>query len=108
MSIFIIIIGILTLVQLFVAKFSLWWILCLVSRILFSTRIIGTQVKFKTLCIIEGLSLGCFLLWNFVFKVPVEGWLRLLGSLVITIIVLAVMFIDNILYVYVVEDAEEE
>lgn len=94
----------LTGVQLWVCHFSLWWLICFVSRLLFCVRIIGVLFDVKKLTTAEGVSLGCMLIWNMMFSGSNFPWLRLLLQLIISASVIGLMFLDHCLYVYVVED----
>lgn len=108
MSVIIFLIIVDTIVQVKVCGFSLWWIICLVSRILFCTRVIGVTFKFKKLAIAEASALGCMFVWNILFAAKNFPWQRILFFTAFICIAIGLMLLDNLLYVYVVEDAEEE
>ena len=108
MSVIIALIWIVTALQLLSAKFSLWFLLCVLARTLFSLRCVGATFKYKTLCLIEGVSLLCFMVWNFMFKGNASRWYHWLFALICGAVCLGLMLLDEILYVYITEDCEEE
>ncbi len=108
MSLIIFLIIVDTLVQVKVCGFSLWWIICVVARILFCTRVIGVTFKVKKLAIAEGSAIGCMLIWNILFASKNFPWQRLLFFAAFVGVAIGLMLLDNMLYVYVVEDVDEE
>lgn len=96
-----------TVLQLFVCKFSLWWIISVIARVLFSLRIIGATFQVKKLCIVEGVAVACAVLFNMIFKSDNVPWIRLLILAAFSLLNAFLMFLDDILYVYVIEDDEE-
>lgn len=107
MNIIIALILIVTVGEVFVCHFTLWWLLALISRILFSLRIIGATIKIKTLCILEVIALASMLLFNMIFAKGHIPWLRIGLFALCMIICCGLMFIDDLLYVYVIEDEED-
>lgn len=106
----IIILGVIidTIAQLYFCRISLWWIISLVTRILFCTRILGIVVKVKKLLTAEVVAISGMFLWNILFKTKDFPWLNLLLMLVFTGICVGLEFLDEILYVYVIEDIIED
>lgn len=107
MNIFIALIILVSVVQLFACHISLWWFIAVIARLLFSLRIIGATFKVKKLCIVEGVAFACMLVFHMVFSKGSIPWLRLLLFLVLSAISCLCMFLDDLLYVYVVEDDED-
>lgn len=107
MNVFIILIIILTIAQLFACHFTFWWIIALVARFLFCLRIVGATFKVKTLCIIEAVAFACMLVFNMVFAKDNIPWLRLALFLLLSGLSCFFMYLDDLLYVYVTEDDEE-
>lgn len=107
MSVFILLILIATVLQLIVCKFSLWWIICLITRFLFCLRIIGATFNVKKLCITEGVAIGCMLVFHMVFSKGSIPWLNILLFLIFCVFSCLMMLLDDILYVYVVEDDDD-
>ena len=107
MNAIIISIIVLTLAQVIICHFSLWWFIALIARIMFSLRIIGATFKVKHLAIVEGVALAICLLYNTLFKKGAVPWLRIGLFAVISLICVGLMFLDDLLYVYVIEDEED-
>lgn len=97
-----------TVVQLLVCHFTLWWVIALICRLLFCCRIIGATFKVKRLAIGEGVACGSMLLFNMLFSgdngMP---WVRLLLFILFSVISVALMYLDDILYVYIIEDVDD-
>ena len=107
MNVIIISIIVLTLAQVIICHFSLWWFIALIARIMFSLRIIGATFKVKHLAIVEGVALAICLLYNMLFRKGAVPWLRIGLFAVISLICVGLMFLDDLLYVYVIEDEED-
>lgn len=107
MSVIIVLIIICTVLQLVVCHFTFWWILCCLARLLFSMRMIGATFKVRKLAILEGVSLGVMFLFYILFKGDNVPWLRVLFNILFSVICIGLMFIDDMLYVYTIEDVEE-
>lgn len=103
-----IILGIVTIIELFVCHFHLWWILALIARLLFSLRCIGATFKVKRLIIVEGVACACMLLWNMLFAKSHMPWLRILLFVAAAIICCITMVIDDMYYAYDVRDVEDD
>lgn len=95
-----------TAIQLIVCHFSLWWIIALICRILFTFRIVGATFKVRNLAIGEAVAFGAMVIFNMMFAGETFPWLRLLLFALLSLISVALMFIDDIFYVYVIEDEE--
>ena len=107
MNIFIALIMIISIVQLVACKLSLWWFVAVIVRTLFCLRIIGATFKVKKLCVVEGVAFACMLVWNMIFSKGSLPWLRLALFLLFSGLSCLLMFLDDLLYVYVIEDDEE-
>lgn len=107
MNVFIIIIAVLTVIQLFTCHFSLWWILAVIARVMFSLRVVGATFKVKKLAILEGVAWACMIVFHMVFSKGNLPWIRLLVFAVLSVLCVLLMFLDDILYVYVTEDDED-
>lgn len=108
MSVIIVLIIIDTIAQFFVCGFSFWWIMCLISRLLFCCRAIGAIFKVKTLCKIEVVAIGINWLFHVVFKGDGFPWMKFLLFILFVIIAVFLMFLDEWLYVYDVEDVDDD
>lgn len=97
-----------TIAQLYFCKLSLWWLICLVTRVMFCTRIMGITIKVKKLAVAEGVSLVCMFLWNMLFSLKSFPWFELFMMLLFVVLTVGLEFLDELLYVYVVEDLETE
>lgn len=98
---------ILTVGQLIVCGFSLWWLLAFIARLLFSMRAIGAIVKAKYTFILEGVAVVIMLLWKAMYHSKGWGIKEILVTIVAAVICCVIVAVDNILYVYVVEDEED-
>lgn len=96
-----------TVLQLIICKFSLWWLVCVICRLLFCCRIIGATFPVKKLAITEAVVFGCMLLFNMLFSGDGMPWLRVFLYLLFSAFAVVLEFLDDILYVYVIEDEEE-
>lgn len=96
-----------TLIQLFVCHFSLWWIMALIARFLFCLRIVGDTIKVKNLAIVEAVALASMFVFNTVVAKDSFPIIRILLFALMSGISCVLMFLDDILYVYVTEDDEE-
>lgn len=108
MSVIIVLLIIDTIIQLLVCKFSLWWLICLICRALFCCRIIGATFKVKTLFKGEIVAVASMLLFHIIFKGNGFPWIRFLLFIVFTIVACFLEFLDDALYVYSVEDVEND
>lgn len=97
-----------TVAQLFFCRFSLWWLIALICRILFGLRIIGVTIKVKKLAIAEGVVFCTMFLFKSLFHRGGMQWLRILVYLLFTLIAVGLEYLDDLLYVYVIEDLEED
>ena len=108
MLILIILMLLITVIQLFVCHFSLWWLIVVVDRLLFSLRIVGATFKVRTLNICEGVAFCAMLIFNMIFSKEGLPWLRLGVFLLLSAISCAIMIFDDMFYVYTVEDDDED
>lgn len=97
-----------TIAQVYFCGFSLWWVICLITRIMFCTRIMGITIKAKKLSIAEGTAVGCKFLWDILFNAKAFPWQNLLLMIVFVAVTIGLEFLDEMLYVYVVEDWNED
>lgn len=107
MNVFIILILIATILELLICKFSLWWIIAVIARLLFCLRVVGATFNVKKLCVTEGVAVGCMLIFNMLFHKGAIPWLRVFAFLLFAVFNCVMMFLDDILYVYVIEDDED-
>lgn len=96
-----------TVVQFFVCKFSLWWIIAVIIRLLFLARIMGVTINVKKLAIAEGVVFGIRVLYNLVMHSKAIPWISLGFNLVFILVIIGLEFLDTILYVYLIEDEED-
>lgn len=99
--------AVVTLLQLIICKFSLWWIICLVCRLLFCCRIFGATIKIKKLAIGELVAIGSMFFFNLLFASEGFPWLRFVLFIVFCGVALVLEYIDDLLNVYVIEDEED-
>lgn len=102
-----IVIGVVTVIELFVCHFTLWWILALAARFLFFLRLVGATFKIKRLMITEGVACACMLVWNMLFSKNNMPWLRILLFFGFALICCITMAIDDMVATYVTRDAED-
>lgn len=107
MNVFILLILAISVIQLISCHISLWWAIAVIARLLFSLRIIGATFKVKKLCVVEGIAFACMFVFHMVFSKGSIPWLRLLLFLVMSAASCACMLLDDLLYVYVVEDDDD-
>ncbi len=108
MSVIIALIIIDTIAQVIVCHFSLWWFIALVARILFCARIVGATFKVKKLAIAEGVAFGCMFLWNMLFSGDSFPWQKLIFFFIFSLLAVGLEYLDDLLYVYVIEDLEDD
>ena len=96
-----------TVIQFFVCKFSLWWIIAVIIRLLFLARIMGVTINVKKLAIAEGVVFGIRVLYNLVMHSKAIPWLSLGFNLVFILVIIGLEFLDTIMYVYLIEDEED-
>lgn len=97
-----------TILELLVCHFTLWWLIAVVARFLFCLRLVGATFKIKKLAITEGVALGCMVVFNMVFAKDHVPWLRILCFALFGAICLGIMFFDDLTEVYTSVDEEEE
>lgn len=108
MSVIIVLLILTTVAQTVLCHFSLWILMVIIDRLLFMCRAIGATFKVKSLTICEGVALGAMVLFNMMFAADNFPWIRILLFAVFSIVSVILMYIDDIFYVYVIEDAEDE
>lgn len=108
MNVIIILIGLITIAQVIFCHFNLWWLIALICRIMFAMRIVGATFKVKNLSIGEGVAFASMLLWNMLFAKGHMPWLRIGLFLLFSLIVVILMYVDDLFYVYVIEDDEDD
>ncbi len=107
MNIIIFFILVFTVIQLIVCHFSLWWLIGLVCRILFSARIIGATFKQQPLTIAEGIGIAAMFLFHIMFKGDAIPWGRDLLFVLFSLLCIGLEYLDSLLYVYTVEDEDD-
>lgn len=107
MSVIIFLLILCSIAQFVFCHFSLWVIIVLIDRLLFACRIVGATFKVKSLAICEGVALGAMVLFNMMFASESFPWLRILLFAVFSSLSVLLMYIDDVFYVYVVEDDDE-
>lgn len=107
MNVIIFSILVVTVLQLIICHFSLWWLIVLICRLLFMCRIIGATFKVKNLAIGEGVAIAAMLIFDMLFSKGMP-WLRILFFILFSLISVGLMFLDDILYVYTIEDVDED
>ena len=107
MNIIIALLIVATVAQAVVCHVTLWWFIALICRLLFCCRIIGATFKVKKLAIGEGVAFGAMVVWNMLFSGDGMPWLRILLFLLFSLVSVDLMILNDILYVYVIEDDDE-
>lgn len=93
--------------QVAILGFSFGLLFSIVGRILFLLRLLGSVVPVKLSMGLEvaNLFIMCVVA---IFQKSGHDWLGMLGNIVFCGIVILLYFIDNLFYLYVVEDDKEE
>lgn len=97
-----------TIAQLLLCRFSLWWLVSLICRLLFCARIIGVLLKVKKLVIAEAFNFGAMFLYNALFHKNSMPWMSILAYLLMSLIAVGLEYLDDLLYVYTIEDVEDD
>ena len=101
------VITIVTLIELIITKFSLWFIIALIARLMFAARFVGAMFKQKHMCTLEGVAIACNLVWNMVMNKGHVNWVRILIFVICAALCIITELYDNSKYVYTTEDDEE-
>lgn len=107
MSVIIVMLILVTIGQVLVCHFSLWWIISIVARIMFCCRVIGATFKFKKIRNIEIAAFVCMFVFNLIFSKNGMPWVRLLLYILFSGAAVLLEWLDDRLYVYVVENEED-
>ena len=103
--IIVIIVG--SILQLLVCHISLWWLIAIVGRILFSLRMVGAVLKIKTTLTCEVAAVIAKILWSITFGSNSFEWKNFILFIAFSLIcVLAEMF-DEMMYVYITDEDED-
>lgn len=97
-----------TVIEVFVCHFTLWWLLAVISRVLFTLRLMGAVFRLKKLAILEAVAAGSMIIWNMMFAKGHVPWFRILMFIIFGLVCVVIMLIDDITEVYVSVDEEEE
>ena len=97
-----------TIVQLLLCHISFWWLVVLIVHLIFCARMIGVTVPVKTLCIAEGVTIGCMIVWDMIFSSENFPWLSILLFCGLSAIGCFLMLLDDVLYVYIVKDEDQD
>lgn len=108
MSVIIVLIWILSIIQVVACHFSLWWIIAMICRFMFCLRMIGAIFKMRSFAIGEGVAFAIMFLFYALFKKDAIPWIRIGVYALITLSVLGLELLDSFLYVYTIEDDEDE
>lgn len=103
-----ILLGLCSVIEVFVCHFTLWWVLAIIARLLFSLRIVGATFKVKRLAITEGIAVACMIVWNMIFAKGHIPWLRIGIFLLFAIVSCVIMIVDDFYFVHVTLDEEED
>lgn len=108
MYILIITIAILLLLQLLVDGFTIWWLIGLVTDVLFCLRIIGVTFSAKKLVVAEGIAAASCLLWRMFIRNNPIHWLKLLVFIGAVLVKVILFMYDDAYYCYKTFDEDEE
>lgn len=95
-----------TVVQRLTLGFSWLMFFSYIGRVIFLTRTVGAVVNYKVSCAFEGIHVAFILLSIIMNGIP-QDWPYVLLDVLLCLFVAGLMFIDNSLFLYVVEDEEE-
>lgn len=104
--VFISLIG-LTVVQVVVCGFTLPFIFSLVARVLFLLRLLGSVIPIKASLVLEGCHLF-FVILPIIMNAGSDDWIGVLLTLLFCAGAALLYIIDNAMYLYVVEDDDDE
>ncbi len=93
--------------QLLVCHFSLWWLLSLVARVLFTLRRIGAVIPIRRLIITECVGLALMFLFYVLFRKGDLPVMRMLLNTLFCVISFGIMIYDDVTYVYDTVDVED-
>lgn len=96
-----------TIVQLVTCGFGIGFIISLICRGLFLMRIIGITIKIKGLLTGEVIAFIGVVLWQFIMHKGEIAWLKIGLTLLFAIIAVFLEWLDSLLYVYTIEDADK-
>lgn len=108
MSVIIFLLLLVTISQAVLCHFSLWLIIVVIDRLLFTCRIVGATFKVKSLAISECVALSAMVLFNMLFAGDSFPWIRILLFALFSALSVMLMYIDDIWFVYVIEDDTED
>ena len=104
MTVFNIIVTVLTVIQIITCGFSFWLFLSLIGRLMFMARAIGIILKSKHSAIMEGVGVGTLMLWESLFSKDHMNWKAIIIYLVIGALIAGIEVLDDILFIYTTED----
>lgn len=99
---------VLTVAEMFVCHFTLWWLIVLVDRGLFALRRIGAILPVKRLIITEGVAVFLMFLFHLLFSKGNIPWSRMLLTVLFNAVACGIMLWDSIFMVYDTVDIDEE
>ena len=106
-SVPLIIIIVTTIIELFVCHISLWLLIAMIGRALFSLRMVGAMFKQKTLYIFEGVAIVGKILWAITLGQNNFRWSNMLLFIFFAAVCIVTEFIDDMLYVYTTDEDED-
>lgn len=97
-----------TVLQTVLCGFSFWCFVDYVPVLLFCLRCVGATFKIKTLCIVEAVPLGTWVIWDFMFGGFDLDWVKMIIFAVCVAAVCGIMLYEDAFYVIVEKDERIE
>lgn len=99
---------IVTIAELILTKFSLWFVIACIARLMFSMRFFGAMFRPKHIFTFEGIAIACKLVWNMTMHKGSIDWVNFGIFVLCAIISILVVIYDNAKYVYTTEDDDDD
>lgn len=99
---------VITILQTVLCGFSFWVFVDYIPVILFCLRCIGATFKIKTLCILEALPLGLWIIWDFMFGGFEYDWTHLIIFAVANLLVGVIFIYEDMFYMIVEKDERSD
>lgn len=96
-----------TVAQLILCRFSLWFVISIIWRLVFCCRMIGVVFRVKKVATGEIVAFALMLLFHIVFSKGAMPWLRIILYFIFSGIAIGLEYLDELFYVYVIEDEED-
>lgn len=108
MKAFSIILSLTSVTQLLLEGFSVWWLLSLITNILFCLRVIGVTFSYKKLRTAQIVAYASCLVWRICIHNNPINWTKIGIAGIATAIAVALYTYDDSYYCYKTFDEDEE